>query len=314
MNQALEPIRAAGGVVWRAGPDGGREVIMVHRPRHDDWTLPKGKLERGELPLVAAVREVWEETAIRPVVGARLPSVSYAVWAKANGRRGPGESLMDKQVDYWSMRVGADEGFVPGQETDVRAWLGLDQAMANLTYPQDRTVLSAFARLPALRHPVVLVRHGSAGAADRFAGPDSARALDTRGRARAHELVDVLRCYAPGRLLAATPERCRQTLAPLADALELPIEPEPAFDQDADPRAAAALLRRLAGDGVAVVVCSQGGLIPPTLSLLARSLPTRRAASAYRTAKGDGWVLSFGERDDDPHGRGGLAALDALAA
>jgi 8-oxo-dGTP diphosphatase len=296
-------------VVWRPGTNAyrtgdrtaDREVIMVHRPRHDDWTLPKGKLEPGELPLVAAVREVWEETAIRPVVGARLPTVYYDVWAKPSGARTAAPALIEKLVDYWAMRAAADDGFVPGPETDVRAWLGVDEALARLSYPHDVKVLAAFSELPMLRDPVVLLRHSSAGDRDSFPGPDIARPLDPKGISRAEDLVVPLSCYAPARLIAATPERCVQTLRPLAQALRLPIERDPAFDEDADPLAAAQRLRALADTDAPAVVCSQGRLIPSALAAL-----TARPPSTYRTAKGDGWVLSFSDK--------GLAALDKLDA
>ena len=83
-------IRAAGGVVVKDG-----QILLVHRPRHDDWSLPKGKIKRGEHPLAGAVREVHEETGVRGLPGVRLPTVTYEVWA--------GDSLVDKQVDYWAM-------------------------------------------------------------------------------------------------------------------------------------------------------------------------------------------------------------------
>ena len=90
-------IRAAGGVGCRRGTQSRCEVALVHRPRYDDWTLPKGKLKRGEHPLVAACREVWEETGVQPRAAGRLPTVSY--------RTGSGADEADKVVDYWAMTV-----------------------------------------------------------------------------------------------------------------------------------------------------------------------------------------------------------------
>jgi 8-oxo-dGTP pyrophosphatase MutT (NUDIX family)/phosphohistidine phosphatase SixA len=302
---ALGPIRAAGGVVWRrsAGLGGhtgsDRDVVLVHRPRHDDWTLPKGKLEPDELPVVAAVREVWEETAIRAVVGARLPTVHYEVWAKGTNGNSPG--LVDKVVDYWAMRVALDDAFTPGRETDVREWFSLDQALGRLSYSHDIKVLTAFSELPALRDPVILVRHGSAGRRDEFEGPDGARPLDSKGVARAHDLVAPLRCFAPAQLVSATPLRCAQTLWPLARSMDLPVETDRAFDDDADAGIAALRLRGLAEGGRSVVVCSQGKLIPNVLAVL-----SGRAASDFRTPKGTGWVLSLDDRS--------LVTIDELPA
>src|SRR5882724_2155359 len=96
-------IRAAGGVLWRPAT-AGAQVALVHRPRYDDWSLPKGKLDPGEHYLEAAVREVYEETAVRGSAGRRLPEIRYESLA------GP------KVVRYWVMRAGAAEEFVPGDE------------------------------------------------------------------------------------------------------------------------------------------------------------------------------------------------------
>ncbi len=286
-------IYAAGGVVRREAAD-GLEVALVHRPRLGDWSLPKGKLRNGEHPMVAACREVWEETGVRPSVGPRLPTVTYRV---ANG---DGEA--EKTVDYWAMAVAGDDGFVAGPETDALAWLPVPQALIRLTYERDIIVLDAFAALPPLRTPVVLLRHATAGSSDRWSRPDAERPLDRAGLARALALAETLRCFAPIRLVSATPRRCVDTLAPLAAATGLAIEVEPAFDETADPHAAAVAVHGYPDAGVAgaTIVCSQGKLMPGLLAALAGG-----AATHYTTAKGEGWVLSL---DDG----GELAALDPL--
>lgn len=125
-------VRAAGGVVWRAGDD-GPEVLVVHRPRYDDWSLPKGKLDPGETWEQAAVREVHEETGVVAVLGPELDGVEYD---DHDGR--------PKQVRYWAMTVATAGVFDAGDEVDALAWLDVDDATARLTYPRDRTVLDSF--------------------------------------------------------------------------------------------------------------------------------------------------------------------------
>src|SRR5215472_16188304 len=112
-----EAIPAAGAVLWRpaAAAAEGTEVLLVHRPRYDDWTLPKGKREPGEHVLLTAVREVLEETSVRPVLGPRLPTTEYVV----RGR--------PKQVDYWSA-FSAGGPAEPSHEIDAVSWLPLPQA------------------------------------------------------------------------------------------------------------------------------------------------------------------------------------------
>jgi 8-oxo-dGTP diphosphatase len=131
---SLREVRAAGGVVRRAGTAGGHEVLLVHRPKYGDWTLPKGKVDRGETDREAARREVEEETGLRCELGRELPAVRY------NDREG-----RPKVVRYWEMKPVAGE-FVPSAEVDQIRWLGMEQASNQLTYRRDRQVLDALAR------------------------------------------------------------------------------------------------------------------------------------------------------------------------
>lgn len=281
-------VRAAGGVVWRTGR-GGVEVLLVHRPRYGDWTLPKGKLHRDEHPVVGACREVREETGVRPNVGARLPSVSYATMV--------GREPAKKVVDFWAMTARSDEGFTPGHEIDELAWLPVAAARERLSYPRDVMVLSALDEVPYASAPVVLVRHASAGDRATWRGPDERRPLDPAGVARAEALARILPCFGPERLISAPALRCRQTFEPVAAATGRTIEVDPDFDEAGDGGAAARALRRLGERATAV--CSQRALIPKALAQL-----TGAAEDAYPTPKGAGWVLFFGD--------GGLAAVDPL--
>jgi 8-oxo-dGTP diphosphatase len=128
-------VRAGGGVVWRPAAD-GIEVLVVHRPRYDDWSLPKGKCDPGEGFEAAALREVAEETGLACELGPFLAEVRYV---DHKGR--------DKVVRYWSMRVDAvDHRFEPNDEVDEVRWLGPDEAADLLSYAHDR-------RLPGLVAP-----------------------------------------------------------------------------------------------------------------------------------------------------------------
>ncbi|WP_329218704.1 NUDIX hydrolase [Streptomyces sp. NBC_01485] len=124
-------VQAAGCVLWRRSPAGGElEVCLVHRPKYDDWSHPKGKLKRGEEPLDGALREVEEETGYRAAPGARLPTVAY----EANGR--------PKQVSYWAAEAVAG-AFAPNDEVDRLLWLPPPAARDRLTQPRDRTLVDA---------------------------------------------------------------------------------------------------------------------------------------------------------------------------
>lgn len=280
---AVGLIRAAGGVIWR--PAGGRvEVCLVHRPRYDDWSLPKGKLTSHEHPLAAAVREVVEETGVRAQPQLRLPSVRY--WR--NGQ--------PKVVDYWAMRTLSTSEFAPNSEVDGVRWMSPTTAARTVTYPHDAQVLRHFAGLPRVTGVVALVRHALAGKRGTWSGPDAARPLDTAGRAQARALAPLLALVEPGRLITASVRRCRQTVDPLAAQIDLPIEVDSRFDEPRpgqDPatvaNGAAARLRELAAGGASAVVCSQGKVIPPALAALAGL----GSAKAWTTPKGTGWLLAF---------------------
>ena len=171
-------IEAAGGVVVR--PSG--EVLLVHRPRYDDWTLPKGKLHPGEDHRTAAVREVEEETGLRSTLGAELASSTYV-----DGRGRP------KVVRWWAM-VPGEGTFVPGPEVDQARWLPVADAAVLLSYDRDREILRSLTSRPGTA-AVLLVRHGDAGDRDRWQGDDRVRPLSPQGRRQALGLVEQLSGY-----------------------------------------------------------------------------------------------------------------------
>jgi 8-oxo-dGTP pyrophosphatase MutT (NUDIX family) len=125
-------VRAAGGLVRRLG-DAGLEVVLVHRPRYDDWSFPKGKNHPDEDDETCALREVEEETGLRCRLGDELPSARY-----------PDRKGRPKLVRYWSMEPVAGS-LTPSEEVDEARWLEVGEAAKLLTYEHDREVLGAFA-------------------------------------------------------------------------------------------------------------------------------------------------------------------------
>jgi 8-oxo-dGTP diphosphatase len=125
-------VEAAGGLVWRPG-DRGPEIVLVHRPRYDDWSLPKGKLDAGESHEEAALREVEEETGLTPELGEELEESHYE---DNKGR--------SKRVRWWAMRAQDGGEFSPDDEVDDLRWVRADEALGTLTYARDRELVSAW--------------------------------------------------------------------------------------------------------------------------------------------------------------------------
>lgn len=288
MTTGSRTVWAAGAVLWRRTADGLIEVAVVHRRRYDDWSLPKGKADAGELLPATAVREVVEETGFSGRLGRRLETVGYPL---KHGTR--------KKVSYWAMES-AGGRFVPNHETDDLQWLSVAGAKRTVSYDADRAVLKTFAAQPVGDlHQLILVRHAKAGRRGRFRGDDRDRPLDEAGSEQARALAVLLGLFGAQHLYAADRLRCLQTLVPLSEELRTEITPVPELSEEAfaaDPGAAERRLLEIADPdrpGVPVV-CSQGKVIPPLLQRWAArdgvELPSAR------NRKGSLWILTLRDR------------------
>jgi 8-oxo-dGTP diphosphatase len=250
MGEPDTTIRAAGAVLWRDGP-AGQEVALIHRPRYDDWTLPKGKLKNGEHVLRAAVREVREETGTRPILGRRMSPQRYL----KDGR--------PKQVEWWSAVPAEDPLFVPGDEVDRLEWLPVDAAVARLTWNRDLPVLRDFATGPVGTTPLILLRHASAGSKQEWPHGDELRPLDDPGRAVATGLADLLGSYGTARVVTSATARCVETVLPYVRRTGSDVRVEEAFTvrSYADKGRARARLLALVDDDVPTVICTHGELV-----------------------------------------------------
>lgn len=252
-------VRAAGVVVVRPGPS-GPEIAVIRRGLRADWSLPKGKVEPGEHPVVAAVRECDEESGIVPVLGPPLTQQEYVALGSP------------KVVDYWAARVGSDEGFAPDDEVEAIEWLPADVAATRLTYPRDADLVREATALPS-SSPLILLRHTQALKRADFKGKvDAERPLSGKGRSQAKALVPLLGAYGIEQVHSSDAARCRETVKRYAKSIDAEIHLEPALSEEAydeRPKRTARRMSELLLDPAPLVVCSHRPVMPALVEMIA---------------------------------------------
>ena len=298
----MAAVEAAGGVLWRGDP-ASPEVALVHRPRYGDWSLPKGKLDPGEDPLLGALREIAEETGFVARPGRRVGSLRYDT---AEGR---------KRVRYWACEA-VGGAFEANREVDELWWGPLSAASDWLAPDHDRRILELFAADTRRTRPLVVVRHASAGDKKGWDGPDAERPLDADGAARAETVAALLSAYGVQRAGSADVVRCEQTLAPYARAAGVEVRTMPGTTAgcfEADPeRGTAEVAALLDGPGASdgsggAAWCGQREVIRDLVGRLAAGLGGKAEDAAGLTALSKG-ALAVLHLDD----RSGLVALERL--
>ncbi|WP_296138112.1 NUDIX hydrolase [uncultured Tessaracoccus sp.] len=273
-------IRAAGAVVVDE-VDGQRLVALIHRPRYDDWSFPKGKAIPDEVAPATAVREVREETGLVVTLGLRLPSLRYPV----------GKHV--KRVDFWRATPRARFHHVPDKEVDEVRWVPVEEATEMLTYLDELAVLAAALQAPETV-PLLLVRHAKAMQRKHWSGNDQSRRLDGRGRRQAVELIELLEAFGVERLVSSPAVRCAETLAPYGryarittETVDLLTEEEGTRDMEG---VTAHVREFAAGVTTATALCGHRPVLPAMhegLGLEPRSMLVGEATVLHRDASGE---------------------------
>jgi 8-oxo-(d)GTP phosphatase len=301
-------IPAAGTLPWRRR-DGRLEVALVHRPKYDDWSWAKGKLDPGEQPGVAAARETLEETGLVVRLGIPLPSAEYPVLDSTGGPA-------TKQVHYWAARVTGDTGVLE-HEIDEVAWVDVRSANDRLDYARDREQLLALVRAERAGElrtwPLVLVRHAKATPRRKWKGDDRIRPLDAVGRAQAATVAAALGAYGVTRVVSSSSARCISTVEPYAVARGLRVRTRDALSEEGFKQShdgALAQVERLLEKGDPAALCSHGPVLPTLLEVLCgrvRPSPERgdvvaqrlRGAAAESMRKGEVLVCHLVGKGDE---------------
>lgn len=273
---------------------------MVHRPRYDDWSWAKGKLDPGEEWPVAAAREVFEETGLHVRLGRPLPTSRYDVVEGGRADDSEDDSEDDsgqpapKEVRYWAAEVVGGDGALVN-EIDEVAWLDVDAATDRLTYDRDRDQLQALVQADRdgtlTTWPLVILRHAHAFPRSTWTQADPLRPLDARGRERAEALVPLLTSYGVIRVVTSPAARCLDSVLPYAAAAGLKIRLKPGLSEESferRPDHAPGHLTKLLARGSAAVVSTHGPVLPRLLEQLADIADAGGAHDSSGTNEPDG--------------------------
>ena len=245
-------IVAAGAVVSRKGP----EVLLVHRPKYDDWSFPKGKVDPGEHVVATAVREVAEETGLDVRLGPPLSPQTYLV----------ADTTRPKRVYYWAGRVvGGDDValYRPNDEIDQVAWVGLDKARRRLTYAYDLDTLDEFTELRRKSYPLIVLRHSRARSRRSWRGDDRKRTLTKAGEFQSEQVVPLLAAYGESVLQHRLLLELTSRVTPYADVADLDIEVTTMLtEEDGTEESVDLQVQRLLALDEPTVLCTHRPLLP----------------------------------------------------
>lgn len=269
---------AAGTVTLRSRVEKPTQVLLVHRPAYDDWTLPKGHLDPDEYEAVAAVRETWEETGVTVVLRQPVDTISYPV--------GSGT----KVVHYWLGEPVDSRPHEPNKEIDQIVWLAREAALERMTYDDEKGLVTRALDLPGAT-PFLIIRHAKAMSRSNWSGRDQARPITARGRKQSTRLIPLLAAFGVQHLASSTSTRCMQTLLPYARRNDLDVNGLALLSEEIgepDPAGVTELVKRLALEaattGVPTAVCGHRPVLPTMLEALGippRQMPTAACMIAH---------------------------------
>ena len=272
-------IQAAGAIVWRDNKD-KTEVAIIHRPKYDDWSFPKGKLEIGESLITCAHREVLEETNIQTEFGPFLGDIEYLT---PDGK---------KQVSFWAAKAVSDNDFKPNSEVDELNWIDIKKVKDLLTLETDKKILAQFVKLDFDTKPFVLLRHAKAVTRDEWQGDDDDRPLDALGQNQANKLLAIYQVYNLEQIHTSDAVRCFDTVTPISKGSGIKLEVTGKLSESTykkDKEKAFDYAKDLIKEDARILLCSHNPILPKMLNKLTKKSDVD--ADEGKLSPADAWVI-----------------------
>ena len=291
-----ETIRAAGAVVWRRLSDELLQIALIHRPRYDDWSFPKGKAEEGESDISCAYREVLEETGYETIFGPELGSIQY----KVDG--------VEKKVKYWSAQaIGNASKIMDELEVDQLIWVTLEDAYLKLTLDSDRKILKNFESFGADTNPLILLRHAKAVAREEWESDDGDRPLAHIGQIQAKRFLATMVPFAITEIYTSDAVRCYESIEQIARSLSINPVFSPSLSEYAfakDKKSWNKLIQDILENQSTSLVCSHNPVIPEIVKKLIGKKNFKELD--HDLLPGEAWILHHKDAE--------VVAIDWLSA
>lgn len=252
----IETIKAAGTVVWRRNQEDEIEILLVHRPKYGDWSLPKGKAEIGETSSTTAYRETLEETGSKVKISRNLGKIDYET----------SDGL--KSVNYWSAKYLETIGYPDPNEVDEIKWLELKEVAKNLSNESDHEIIQRFHKIDLDAKVLILLRHAKAFSRSEWRGKEEERPLNDIGQKQAQLLVPNLIPFQISEIHSSIATRCFETVDPIARTLEINYFFTDSLSEDIyqkKPNRVFKYIDRLLENSHSTLVCSHNPILPDYL-------------------------------------------------
>ena len=275
-----ESIIAAGAVVWQKSKEKYTEVVIIHRPKYNDWTFPKGKVEIGESNIAAAHREVAEETNLDTEFGVYLGEIDYFTPAGLN------------KVKYWSAKALTEKVFHPNNEVDELKWVPITKVINELTNDTDKEIFDRFVKVNFNTKPFILLRHAKAVSRDQWQGDDQDRPLDILGENQSYRLLSTYQVFNIKQIHTSDAVRCFSTVERMAKGLSIKLEVTGKLSEDTyrkDKEKAIEYAKDLIKGDENTLICSHNPILPKMLNKLTKKSDVE--ADEQKLLPAQAWVI-----------------------